>query len=300
MKSRSHCGWKLGLGMASLAAVLFAPPTALAGEIDETLQIAADGLVALENVAGRVEFEAWDRSEVQVRGETGSSVEKVEIAPTSSGVQVRVVNRKGESRIDGTDLYLKVPATARIEAETVSADITARGIRGDSLVLRTVSGDLQVEGAPGRLDLQSVSGDVEFDGGSSRSSIETVSGEIVIVGASGEINASTVSGDLSLEAGEVTRGRFEAVSGDLVLSLSLAADGRLTCDSMSGDVRLSLPGTQQAEFTAQTFSGDIHSDFGSAARVSKGPGVSLEHREGDSGARIRIETFSGDVTIRKH
>jgi DUF4097 and DUF4098 domain-containing protein YvlB len=88
------------------------------------------------------------------------------------------------------------------------------------------------------------------------------------------------------------------VSGDLILSLSLAARGRLTCDSMSGDVRLSLPSSQQAEFTAQSFSGDIHTDFGDSVRVSKGPGVMLEHREGDNGAKIRLESFSGDISIR--
>jgi len=32
--------------------------------------------------------------------------------------------------------------------------------------------------------------------------------------------------------------------------------------------------------------------------VSRGPGVTLQHREGDSGAQIRLETFSGDISIR--
>jgi DUF4097 and DUF4098 domain-containing protein YvlB len=67
---------------------------------------------------------------------------------------------------------------------------------------------------------------------------------------------------------------------------------------MSGDVQLRLPASQQAEFIAQSFSGDIHSEFGKSARVSKGPGVMLQHREGDNGAQIRLETFSGDVSIR--
>jgi len=67
---------------------------------------------------------------------------------------------------------------------------------------------------------------------------------------------------------------------------------------MSGDVNLSLPSSQQAEFTAQSFSGNIRTDFGKSARVSHGPGVVLEHRQGDNGARIRLESFSGDISIR--
>ncbi len=119
-----------------------------------------------------------------------------------------------------------------------------------------------------------------------------------MVGAAGEIQINTVSGDVSLEAGEVTRGRFEVVSGELTLELALADGGRLGCDSMSGDVTLRLPASQQARFTAQSYSGDIHTDFGQSVRVSKGPGVMLEHLVGDNGADIRLETFSGDISIR--
>lgn len=283
------------LGVLALALPLSAWS---AEEIDRTLEMPADGLLFVENVAGTVEFIAWDRPEVQIRGEPGSSVDEIEISSTAKGVQVRVINRKGERRIDDTDLYFRMPEGASVEAETVSADILVSGSRGENVILRTVSGDLQVEAAPQRLELNSVSGDVELEGEVGRSSIETVSGEIVIVGARGEITASTVSGDVSLDAGQLERGRFEAVSGDLILSLSLADGGRLTCDSMSGDVKLSLPSDQQAEFTAQTFSGDIRTDFGKSVRVSKGPGVVLEHRQGENGAKIRIESFSGDVSIR--
>jgi DUF4097 and DUF4098 domain-containing protein YvlB len=299
MKTRIFTGPVLRLLVLPGVLALSAPLVAVhADEIDETLTMPADGLVSVENVAGKVEFVTWDRAEVQVRGESGRSVEKVEVASTAGGVQVRVVNRKGERRVDGTNLQLRIPETASIEAETVSADITLSGSRGDSVSLRTVSGDLQVGASPQRIELQSVSGDVEFEGSVVRSNFETVSGEIVVVGASGEVNANTVSGDVTLEAGEVSQGRFEAVSGDLTLSLSLADGGRLACDAMSGDVKLSLPSSQQAEFTAQSFSGSIHTDFGKSARVSKGPGVLLEHRAGKNGAKIRLESFSGDISIR--
>ena len=301
MKTRSNSS---GLGnpftvLAAFALVL--PIATFAGEeIDETLSMPADGLVAVENLAGSVEFAAWDRAEVQIRGQSGSSVEEVEINSTANGIEVRVINRKGERRVDGTDLYLRIPEAASVEAETVSADISVSGSRGESISLRTVSGDLDVDASPQRIELKSVSGDVEFEGSVPRTAIETVSGEIDVIGAHGEITANTVSGDLSLEAGEVSRGRFEVVSGDLVLSLSVSDDGRLTCDSMSGDVRLSLPAGQQGSFVAQSLSGSIHSDFGRSSRVSNGPGVILEHQEGQNGAKIRAETFSGDVSIRKH
>lgn len=279
--------------------VLAFPALAACGEeIDETLDMPADGLVAVENVAGTVVFATWDRAAVQIKGEAGNSVEDVEINATSRGVEVRVLNRKGQRRVDATDLRLLIPVNAVVEAETVSADISVEGSHGESVVLHTVSGDLEVAARPQRVDLHSVSGDIEFEGAVSRSSFKTVSGEITIVGASGEISANTVSGHVTLEAGEVSEGRFEAVSGDLMLALALADGGRLACDSMSGDIKLSLPSAQKAEFMAQSFSGSLHTDFGNSIRVSRGPGVILEHREGENGAKIRLESFSGDISIR--
>ena len=281
------------------AAALMVPLTGFSSEeIDKTLEMPADGLVLVENLTGSIEFDTWDRSEAQIRGEAGDDVKEVEITATSKGIQVRVHNRKGERHIDGTDLYLRIPEAASIEADGVSADISVTGSRGETILLNTVSGDLQVDASPQRMELHSVSGDVEFEGSVMRSTTETVSGEITLVGVAGEINVSTVSGDVSLEAGDTTRGRFESVSGDMTLTLSLEDRGRLTCDAMSGDVKLRLPESQQAEFTAQSYSGDINTEFGDSVRVSKGPGVMLQHREGDNGAQIRLESFSGDISIR--
>jgi DUF4097 and DUF4098 domain-containing protein YvlB len=281
------------------AAFLALPLVSFAGEdIDETLDMPANGLVQVENIAGIIEFATWDKEQVQIRGEAGDTVEEVEITSNAKGVQIRVHNRKNMRNTDDTDLYLRIPSAASIEADGVSADITVRGNHGESILLNTVSGDLEVDASPQRMELQSVSGDVEFVGEVARSAVETVSGEISIVGAGGEVSLSTVSGDVTLEGGALNRGRFESVSGDLILELSLEDGGRLTCDSMSGDINLRLPSSQLAEFTAQSYSGGIKTDFGKSSSVSRGPGVMLEHRQGDNGAKVRLESFSGDITIR--
>jgi DUF4097 and DUF4098 domain-containing protein YvlB len=280
-------------------ALLLLPGGAIAGEaVDTTLTMPADGLVQVENLAGQVEFSAWDRAEAQVRGEAGDSVEEIIIRETSNGIRVEVRNRKNQRTVDGTNLYLRIPAGARIEAEGVSSDFSVRGNRGEAIEIRTVSGDLEVEAETGRLELHSVSGDIEFIGTAGRTSVEAVSGDVTLSGTSGEVKVSTVSGDLSLESGDVSRGQFESVSGELRLDLALTDEGRLSCDSMSGDVELRLPASQAAAFSAQSYSGNIRSDFGEVARASRGPGSLLEAQIGANGARIRLETFSGDIAIR--
>lgn len=295
MKTRMSLWIAAGLGSAAI----MAPVAAWCGEdIDRTIPLEAEGLVRVENLAGQIEFIGWDRPEVQLRGELGDSVEELVVDTSSAGVTIRVRNRKGKRNVDATDLFLRLPQSASIEADSVSADISVSENNGQSVLLNTVSGDLEIEASPQKMELHSVSGDIEFDGSSSRSTVETVSGEITLVGPSGEVSVNTVSGDVTLEADEVNRGRFESVSGDMTLSLALGDGGRLSCDSMSGDVKLRLPESQQAEFTAQSYSGNINSEFGKSDKVSRGPGEMLRHRVGDNGAQIRLETFSGDVHIR--
>lgn len=286
------------LFLACLAATIFSGGALASIEIDRTLTIPSDGLVAVENMAGSIEISTWDRDEVQIKGEAGDEVEDVDIRETANGVRVEVNNRSTRN-IDGTELYLRVPVSARIEAMGVSADITVKGSKAETISLETVSGDLEVEANSSRIDLKSVSGEVEFRGTASRVTAESVSGDVTLIGPEGEIKASTVSGDLSMEARQVSRGHFETVSGEMHLELALSEDGRLSCDAMSGDIVLRLPASQQAHFTAQSYSGDINSDFGNAVSVSRGPGSSLDHLVGSGSAKIRLETFSGDISIRR-
>lgn len=282
-----------------MAGLLVALPgfAAASTPIDETRAIAADGWVQVENVAGSIEITAWDRNEVHVTGELGEDVEELEITESSRGVTIRVRNREHQRRIDESHLFVRVPVKASVIAEGVSADVTASGLDGGELEFSTVSGDVQVEANTRRLELESVSGDVTFRGHTANVSAESVSGDVELEGVEGEVRAKTVSGDVTLEGGTIAVGRFESVSGSLELMLEVADGGRLKANSMSGDIRLGLPAGQQGDFSARTFSGDIRSEFGSVAASASGPGRRLDHHEGDDGASIEVESFSGDVRI---
>lgn len=286
--------------LAVPALALLFPLAGLSGEsLDEKRNMAADGHVLIENLAGKVEVTVWDKAAIEIKGKLGDDVEEVEILETDSGIQIRVRNRPHVRNVDGTNLYIRMPASASIEVETISSDIDINGLVGESIVVETVSGDVEAEASPGRIDIESVSGDVEFVGSISRSSVETVSGDISLNGVYGEIEISTVSGDVSLVARDVERGRFESVSGDMNLDIAINDNGRLASDSMSGDIDLRLPEGQLARFEAQTYSGNIRSDFGESNRASRGPGSVLKYQEGSNGTVIQVESFSGDIHIRR-
>jgi len=286
----------------TVALLALAPMTAMAGQsVDESWDINADAAVSIENVAGEIVIQAWNRSEAQLTGELGDSVEELEVEASKTRLQISVRNRNarnGHNRYtDNTELRLMVPKGASIDAEGVSADISISGMDNEKLSATSVSGNVEVEAESAWVSIESVSGNIGFEGKTGRITAESVSGDVELSGIAGEISASTVSGDMELEAGLVDSAKLETVSGDITMSGEVSASGRLSAESMSGDVTVLLPAGQSGLFKAQSFSGRISSDFGSVEEADRGPGSYLKYRSGKGGAEIRIESFSGSITL---
>lgn len=278
--------------------LIMAPLTALAGQsVDERWNLDAEASVTIENIAGEIVIQGWDRNEAHLTGELGDSVKELKIDASNSSLQISVQNRN-ERNIDSTELRLMVPVRAKIDAEGVSADISVSGLNNEKISASSVSGDIEVDATSEWISIESVSGDVDFDGNTTRISAESVSGDIDLSGISGEIAATTVSGDMALQAGSIASAKLETVSGDIIATGAIADNGRLSAESMSGDVSLLLPSDQSGLFKAQSFSGRISTDFGSVEHAQHGPGSHLKFVSGKSGAEVRVESFSGNIKLK--
>jgi len=280
------------------ALLMLASASTLAGQsVDESWEIDANATVSIENIAGKIEVEGWNRNEARLTGELGNSVDELEISASNSSLRISVANRNSRN-IDSTNLKLMVPEGASVDASAVSANINVSGLDNEKLTASSVSGDVVVKATSKRVTIESVSGDVGFRGRSERISAESVSGDIDLSGISGEISVTAVSGDMELQAGSIESGKLETVSGDITVTGELSDNSRLTAESMSGDVVIILPADQSGLFKAESFSGRISSDFGSVDHAKHGPGSHLKYVAGNSGAEIRVESFSGNIKIK--
>jgi DUF4097 and DUF4098 domain-containing protein YvlB len=144
-----------------------------------------------------------------------------------------------------------------------------------------------------------VSGDVRLTARAARAvEVKTISGDIQLMGGGGEVDITTVSGSATIELSDVSRGRFKSVSGDMTVELALAPDGQLESESVSGDVSLKFAAAPAAEFDVQSFSGDIRNCFGPKPMESRyGPGSRLEFKNGEGHAHVRVNTKSGGVRL---
>jgi DUF4097 and DUF4098 domain-containing protein YvlB len=285
-----------------VAGCLFAAAVLAGTSISKRTPADPSGEVEVSNTAGTVKVTGWDRAEVEVTGELGEGTERLEFTSADKVTRIKVILPNRSHHVEESDLVIHIPAASRLSVNTVSADIDVHGVQGAQR-LQSVSADIATDAAEEDVECKTVSGDVTVNGSGKKGllTITTVSGDAKVTRAAGELNANTVSGDFTLGVTDTSRSRLRSTSGDLTLVSQLAADGRLDIESISGDVRLDLQGAVNAEFDVSSFNGDIRNCFGPkpVSTSEYTPGKEWRVREGQGGARVRIKTLNGDISICK-
>ena len=276
-------------------------PALAATPIDQTRPLDPRGRVEIDNLKGRVEVRAWDRPEVKITGSLGAGVEKLSVEGDRGALHIEAKYPNRANNTEPTVLVVQVPLQADLEISTVSANIDVHGVAPRELSLESVSGDIVANGAPRRAAVESVSGDVVLTFNSGDVEASAVSGDLTLNGRlNGEVSVETVSGNMRVDSrGERLR-RLSAstVSGDAELKAALAPDGEISMESVSGDLTLIAPRDLSAKVSGESFSGDLNAPGAKIEREEFGPGSSFHTRYGAGKGEVRIETFSGDATLR--
>jgi len=267
----------------STALLLLALASPAQQRIDEKRPASPSGLVTVSNVAGSVVVKGWDKAEVAVTGTLGKGSERLEFEASGDRTTIKVVLPKNAHHVDGSDLEIRIPAGSRLDVNTVSADITASDITGP-LGFQTVSGEVSATGPAKEVDAQSVSGNIKVDTDAAKINAQTVSGTVT---------ARSVSSPQDVV--------LESVSGDLRFEGGLAQGGSFTASTVSGSIRAALPSSLAADFSLGTFSGNLESAFGdkSTASPEDHAGKHLSFTTGSGGSRVKVKTFSGNVSLTK-
>lgn len=264
--------------------------------------IGAQGSLTIHNISGKVELRATDGDDVLVvaRSEGGNADSlPITVRRTDGGLHVEVEKRDSEgfgswfSNVRGIELEVSVPRGARVEVNTVSADIESRSLAGEQ-AYKTVSGDIQADPHGGRLRLAAVSGDVTVRSAEpSEVHVTSTSGDVHVQGAALEaFDVRTVSGDVQLEAG-LAAGPLhtvETVSGDLSVEspTGVTVHVKRGMDLARGGSSALVTGDGAAQLRFRTLSGDCHVD--GARRSGEGRRERrVEHRLQRHGERIARE-----------
>jgi DUF4097 and DUF4098 domain-containing protein YvlB len=273
-------------------------------QVTKRATVAADATVEVSNVQGGVTITAWDKNEVELVAELESAKDELDFEASERHVRISVERPKGRyGRHDEEEeayLTLRVPARARLIVDTVSAEIGVTGVRGEQ-TLESVSGEVRTQAFDAPVRANAVSGDITVtgNGGGAAVTTENVSGTSTVTGARGEYRGEVVSGEINATIAAAERLEVSSVSGDIDVQAELTPTARVEMGSVSGTVTLRIKPPVNADFDIESFSGDIENCFGQKARDTSKytPGSELSFTQGKGGARVEIETLSGEISL---
>jgi DUF4097 and DUF4098 domain-containing protein YvlB len=266
----------------------------LAQQTDTIVPVEPGSRLEIESFGGEVVIRTWTRNEMRVAADhssrTGISVRK-----WGSTVSVGAESYRGPASVD---YNLTVPENIDVEIGGTFVDVDIDGVAGEIRV-RTTQGDLRVRGGRGYVSLHTTTGSAELEGAAGSIAVHSVSGSVSVTDAEGDIEAETTSGNVVLE--NIRSGDVRAVttSGRVHYSGGIQDGGRYFLSSHSGNVMLAAPEDFNANVTVSTFSGNLDSDFPITIRGTTGRSRRISFTLGTGSARLELESFSGNVELRR-
>jgi hypothetical protein len=254
---------------------------------------------------------------------------------TYRGERVKVLSgRHSSAPVLYADLRITLPANSRFAFRNAIGAVRGGDLEG-TLAIDTGSGDVQIASSSGQLTIDTGSGNVVVGSTRGETAISTGSGDVVVrrlVGngavdtgsgnvtvqkvSAGKLTLDTGSGDVTLQDGEAGRViaktgsggvkvlaveledlMAETGSGDITVQSSLAKTKRLSAETGSGDIDIKAGPNASFSVASDQGSGELRVGYADAVLRKSGHRV-VGAKRGDGRTAIKIETGSGDCTIR--
>ena len=218
----------------------------------------------------------------------------------SAGSRLELRQDGRTRRGDDARYDVAVPYGTRVVMRSTSGDLSATEVRGE-VEAHTTSGDLRIEGANGRVLFESISGEVRGRRLAGPVRGQSISGSVSLEQVGGDVEVETVSGEITVNQARGSFVRLETTSGELEFAGPLDRAGRYEFTSHSGGITLGLPADAGARVSVETFSGELDTAFPLTLGPSEGGGRprSFEFTLGGGGARVTAQSFSGDINLRR-
>lgn len=277
------------LATLALAALILAPI-----QQDTTISVARGTRLEMNNRSGQVTVRTWNRNAVQVSADL-SDRDRLQVDAGGGVVRIRHQSWHGD---ESADFRLTVPAWMELSIGTTEGDITVQGSEA-RLDLRSVEGNISVQGGRDFITVHSVEGEITVAGADGRVEVNTVDGGVGLTDVTGDIAISAVDGDITLDGMTSSEVEATTVDGDILYRGTIAPNGRYRFDSHSGDLTLEVPDPLNASLSISTFDGDFQSDWPITLTGTGGMKKRFSFTLGNGSARIDLQSFDGDMRLRK-
>ena len=295
------------------------------GFFDRTLKVTGNVNLDVSTGSGNIKVSTGSSDEVRITGRIrvtdwmgGNADEKVKRIESNppiqqSGNEIRIghIDDPELRRNVSISYELIVPVETQMRAQTGSGNEDIEGIHGSldissgsgRLRISTIGNTVRAESGSGGIEIDQVKGNVHAKTGSGSIHATDIAGGFegrtgsgslsLVQTASGSVHASTGSGSLDLRG---VRGSLEASTG----SGSVRADGDPTGSwnirTGSGSVQSRFPSGSSFDLNAHTSSGAVSIGFPMTTQVSNGK-KDVRGKVGGGGVFVQIETGSGNIDV---
>jgi DUF4097 and DUF4098 domain-containing protein YvlB len=303
-----------------------APAAASAdGQFQRTLQVSGNVNIDLNTGSGNVHIRTVGLNQVQITGhvrvsgwsgDSDAKVRQIEQNPPieQNGNEIRIGHNQPSELFHNVSISyeLVVPAETQLRSHTGSGNQQIEGVHG-MLEVETGSGDVRISGAgdtvhadtgSGNIDIDHANGNVRAKTGSGSIHAEAIaggfeahtgSGHIVLdQTAPGAVRAGTGSGGMELRG---VQGSLEATAGSGDVVAEGDPTGAWTLHTGSGEVHLKLASSAAFDLTAHTSSGTISVNQPVTVQGTIGR-KELHGKVRGGGVPVEVETGSGNIDIQ--
>jgi DUF4097 and DUF4098 domain-containing protein YvlB len=272
------------------------------------------------NVSGifcQINIDVSDHDKVDFEGqiEPASASDEYKILYKQTGTQLKVwveAPKHYMGNVNG-QLNFKVPRTTNVMVDNVSGSVKAKGLAGSSLVIKSVSGSLDLQSIQSNLRAETVSGSLLVNAIEGNLNASTVSGRVDVTQVGGTVNASSVSGSVkirkvegnanissvsgSVEANEINSNTTVSCTSGSINAINIKGD--IDCNNTSGSIRLQqVSGSIKAKTVSGSISGEGVDFTGNSYFNSMSGSVSIKCTNTDSALSFDLKSFSGKLEAR--
>jgi DUF4097 and DUF4098 domain-containing protein YvlB len=274
-------------GLLLTAGVLFPALPARAHRIERLFHVASHPVVTIHNASGKITVQSWNRPDVRVVGNHGST--KVEVEAAKKGNMVEVFTRVIADDISPAELEadydVMVPEETHLEVHNDTGSVTVQNVIGD-------------------VTLEAINGSAEFRQIAGYVTAKTVGGSFSCIECSGRIDVNSISGNISVVRAESTDVHVRTSSGNIFLDSDLLPNGIYRLRNYSGSIVVLFSPHDSFDLSAVSIQGKVENE----ARIKRSRGTSrplppyarsLFGTYNEGRARLELMSFLGTIEIRK-
>jgi len=289
MKGRVGSAVRFGIaGTVGLALFLAISADAQTRRFERHFTVQGKPVVTVQNATGRIQVRAWDKQEVMIVGQRGSTNVETDTEQVGNRIEIatRVTSGSGNSDALRADYDISVPVESELQVRSDSGNVTVDSVHGE-MSFDTVAADLALQDVEGYLVVKSIGGST------------------ICTRCAGRFDGTSISGNFQLLQPTMDNVRVQTSSGNILFDGSFMNRGIYVLKNYSGTIEVRFSSSDSFDVRATSLYGNVINqapvvpDRHNMPAPRSGLAKSLFGTMNDGRAKVELSSFNGTIKISK-